>query len=162
MSEQNQDMTDLLNLKQQIIELVKSGPDADKAQLAQCDLDLESCALKLGRSPLYYSLKSLVQHARKDFNGSVITCLQGGLLSVAVESLKSAMESEDKEIKLKGESGLWTSMALSLSNLNLDMAVGACLISLTLNGEDPVAREIMGQLMAKVSERSKTAEASDD
>lgn len=161
MSEQSKDMTDLINLKDHILELIKSGADADKAELAQCDLDLESCALKLGRSPLYYSLKSLVQHARRDFNGSVVTCLQGGLLSVAVESLKSAMQSDDKEIKLKGESGLWTSMALSLSNLNLDMAVGACLISLTLNGEDAVAREVMSQLMAKVSERSKAVETND-
>ena len=161
MSEQSKDMTDLINLKDHILELIKSGADADKAELAQCDLDLESCALRLGRSPLYYSLKSLVQHARRDFNGSVVTCLQGGLLSVAVESLKSAMQSDDKEIKLKGESGLWTSMALSLSNLNLDMAVGACLISLTLNGEDAVAREVMSQLMAKVSERSKAVETND-
>jgi hypothetical protein len=129
-------------------------PESRARQLAQLDLDLEAVALVAGRSPKFFSLKAVVLNARGDMNGSVVNSLQGALLSIATDSVSTALK-EGGEIKLIGPSALWSNMAVSLASLNLDMAVGASIIAVHLDPNDETAKGLLGQLLKAVAERSK-------
>lgn len=149
-------LADLDQIQTHISELMndKGVSLTDRArQLGQLDLDLESVALIAGRSPKFYSLKALVLNARGDLNGSVVNALQGGLLSIATDSVSTALK-DGGEIKLIGPSALWSNMAVSLASLNLDMAVGASIIATHLDPKDETAKGILGTLLKAVAERS--------
>lgn len=134
----------------------ETEPEKKLRDLAQLDLDLESVALEVGRSPKFFSLKALVANARGDVNGSVLSALQGALLSIAVDSIEGALK-EGGELKLRGPSALWSNMAITLSKVNLDMSVGAGILATHLDPEDETAKDILGALISQVSERSKAS-----
>lgn len=157
-------LKELDKIQTHLSELLKEKglpPEKKLRDLAQLDLDLESVALELGRSPKLFSLKAIIANSRGDVNGSVLSALQGALLSIAVESIGGALK-EGGELKLRGPSALWSSMALSLAKVNLDMSVGAGIIATHLDPEDETAKNILGALIAQVSERSKASRESSE